>query len=337
MTKSLAPKLKKIKVGVDKLILDPNNPRLTTRKEDVFDEEDFLGMDLAGITVKKMRGTGDKDTYKIKELENSIRQNGWLPVDFIFVKKHSDGVHYIVLEGNRRITAIRNILTDEEPEQNLHISLKNIEVMEVIDEDDLDRKISYLLGVRHHGSLVRWTPFAQAHNILSRYSEISGQDPDSFIWDSNISKSVANALSVPIKEVEARLRVYRAMWQLGQMPEIINSQGGIKDRYYSVCAAVLLKKNSKLNDYIRQDPSTFLLDDESLGRFNNLCHFSEPKRDYAPIKNPQEWSKFENILKDEDDEKREKMLEEVEVSKNLPSIVIWSSKNGHPVKRLLPK
>ena len=173
MIKSLAPKLKKIKVAADKLILDPNNPRLTTRKEDIFDEKDFLGMDLAGITVKKMRGPKDKDTYKIEELEKSIKQNGWLPVDFIFVKKHSDDVHYIVLEGNRRITAIRSILADEEAEQHLKNTLENIEVMEVIDKEDLDRKISYLLGVRHHGSLVKWTPFAQANNIFTRYLEMN--------------------------------------------------------------------------------------------------------------------------------------------------------------------
>ena len=42
MTSELAPKLQKIKVETKKLILDPNNPRLTTRKEDQFDEADFL-------------------------------------------------------------------------------------------------------------------------------------------------------------------------------------------------------------------------------------------------------------------------------------------------------
>jgi len=200
--------------------------------------------------------------------------------------------------------------------------------MEIVDEiplDELQRKISYLLGVRHHGSLVQWTPFAQAHNIFKRYIEISGQDSESFMWDNDTGKEVADALSIPSKEVYERLKVYRAMSQIGMLPEIKDSQGGIKDRYYSVFAELLLKEKNRLNDYIKQDLHNFHLEDEGLERFDNLCHFSIPRRDGAPIKNPQEWRSLEKILRDEDEEIRKQMLEEVEEAKTLPSIV-WAKR-----------
>ena len=330
MSSELTPKLQKIEVETKKLILDPNNPRLTTRKEDQFEEADFLDLDLTGTTERKMRDPSGKDKYKIQEIENSIRQNGWLPVDFIFVRKHNDGDHYVVLEGNRRVTAIRSLLDNEELDQKIRNSIMKIDVMEIMDDlpkAELDRKISYLLGVRHHGYLVKWTPFAQAQNIFKRYTELAKQNIETFVWKPDIGEAVANALSVSLKEVEERLKVYRAMWHLGQFPEIKNSPGGIRDRYYSVCAGLILRKNSKLNDYIKQDPLTFLLEDDGLERFNNLCHFSEPNRDNSPIKNPQEWPKLENILKDQDEERRMQMLEDVEVSKIQPSIV-WAKRSA---------
>ena len=248
-----------------------------------------------------------------------------MPVDFIFVRKYNDGDRYIVLEGNRRVTALRKLLNEEELDQNIHNSIMKIEVMEIMDDlpkAELDRKISYLLGVRHHGSLVKWTPFAQARNIFKRYTELANQNTETFVWNPDIGNEVANALSVSPKEIEERLKVYRAMWHLGQYPEIKNSPGGIKDRYYSVCAGLILRKKSKLNDYIRQDPLTFLIEDDGLSRFNNLCHFSEPNREKSPIINPQEWPKLENILNLEE-ERRMQMLEDVEVSKIKPSIV-WA-------------
>src|SRR5438874_12704095 len=110
MEEQLAPKLEKITVRYDRLVLDPNNPRFTTRKEDQIPEEHYLDQDNAGITSAKMFPE-KKDRYKIAELVNSISQNGWLPVDYIFVRKlKGDDKRYVVLEGNRRVAAIREIM-----------------------------------------------------------------------------------------------------------------------------------------------------------------------------------------------------------------------------------
>jgi hypothetical protein len=99
MPEQLTPELKKIIVKYDRLVLDPNNPRFITRKEDRLDEEDFLEQDLSQITSGKLFPR-QKDEYKIEELVNSIRQNGWLPVDNIFVRKLiGHDKYFVVLEG----------------------------------------------------------------------------------------------------------------------------------------------------------------------------------------------------------------------------------------------
>src|SRR5262249_48802823 len=150
-------------------------------------------------------------------------------------------------------------------------------------------KITYLLGVRHHGSLVRWTPFAQARNILVRYLEVAGQTRDTFAWNPDCGREVANALSIPEKDVLERLMVYRVMEQIGESPAVKASKGGMKDRYYSLCADPFLSPRTKLKTHIAQNPKTFLLTDEGVARMNGLCHFDQPSRKGAPVNTPPEW------------------------------------------------
>jgi hypothetical protein len=331
MPEPLAPKLKQIKVKYECLVLDPNNPRLITRKEDRIREEDYLEQDLAGITLSRLF-PGKKDRYKIDELVNSIKQNHWLPVDFIFVRKlKGDDKRYVVLEGNRRVAAIRKIMTDQESPAALKEELQSIEVMEVLDsasDEDLQSKITYLLGVRHHGSLKRWTPFAQAHTIFERYLGRAMQTPENFKWDLAVGQKIADTLSIQVKEVQERLKVYRVMAQIGNSPDVKKSPGGMKDRYYSVCAEPLLSPRKKLGGYLNQDPSTFLLSDEGAARIKNLCRFSEPNRggETAPINNPEEWRSLDRILADEDISKRDKNLREVEENHRHPSQV-WAERS----------
>lgn len=328
MQEPLAPKLKKINVKYERLVLDPNNPRFITRKEDLIAEEHFLEQDLAQITSGKLY-SGPKDTYKIAELVNSIKQNGWLPVDCIFVRKLTgqDG-YYVVLEGNRRVIAIRQIMKDPDAKAALKESLESIEVMEVIDSgspEELERKISYLLGVRHHGSLKKWTPFAQARNIYTMYLEVAKQTPETFEWNGRCGQKVAHMLSIQLDEVESRLKVYRVMFQIGNTPAVKDSPGGMKDRYYSICAEPLLSPRKKLGAYVKQNPGTFLLEDEGVLRMNKLCHFNEPNREKAPLHNPQEWRYLDKILADEDAEKKDVNLKKVEEDKEHPSDV-WAER-----------
>lgn len=316
----LVPNLNEISVDPRKLILDPNNPRLITKDEDR--REAGSALDLMDETVTRMRD----DKNKIEEIERSIKENGWLPIDYIFVRVFDDQGRYLVLEGNRRITAIRNLLLDEDLGEVHRETLNAIDVMEITDDlppVELQKKITYLLGVRHHGSLKKWSPFAQAHNIYKRYMEVLGVKEDEFHWVINVGKHVADALSIELKEVKTRLQVYCAMRQIGNDKIVRESEkdgGGIKDRYYSVCAEVVLNQK-RYGDYINQEAESFTLTDDSVDRMVNLCHFDRKNRQDAPISNPVEWRKLGQILSDEDPERKIEMLHLVEEKKQKPSDV----------------
>ena len=320
MIDKLIPELQVIEVEPIKLILDPNNPRLLTKKEDL-NQDPNSAVDSISETIKKMEH--HKDKFRIEELKDSIRQNGWISVDYIFVKKIDTEGRYLVLEGNRRVTAVRALLAEETLDDKIRSSIKKIEVMEIIDkisDDDIREKISYLLGVRHHGALQKWSPFAQAHNIYKRYMQKLGDV--NFNWNKKIAEDIGNALSIKLSDVEKRLKVYIVMKQLSESDDIKNSEdpeAEIKDHYYSVCEEVVTKKLPK--DYITVDSNNFELNIDSINRMINLCHFDRKGRVDAPISNPQEWRKLHKILDDPDPKKVVEMMKRVEINKEKPSNV----------------
>nr|BDD46378.1 hypothetical protein 7 [Halieaceae bacterium] len=325
MSNDLIPELKEIPVRAEHLFLDPNNPRFITKDDDRRDPS--TAITHAAETQRRM-----EDGYKVDELKKSIRENGWIPVDYIFVQRvpGESAERYLVLEGNRRVTAIRGLLEEEDLDDSLRKSIETISVMEVIDdlpEAELKRKISYLLGVRHHGALKKWSPFAQAQNIYRRYLEVMGEAE--FLWEESVASHVANALSLTLDEVRKRLQVYVAMQQLASHPQVIegernDARAGMKDRYYSVISEVA-NNAKRYASYIPIDQSTFTFEDAAADKMVSLCHFDKAGRVAAPINNPQQWRKLIQILNDEDREKSRFNIERVEVNKERPSDV-WAER-----------
>jgi len=324
--KELVPKLKVIEVESGKLLLDPNNPRFITDVKDRIPKDRISDVDTINETHEKMLTDPKKDLYRIRELMESIRENGWQPVDSIFVRPTKNDM-YIVLEGNRRVTAVRELLKDKELPENLRDSLRVIEVMEVQglkDDERMAHQIEYLLGVRHHGSLKTWSPFAQARNIFSCYLEVEDiNDEAEFVWEEEAAEKVGKALSIPAKgkrSVEERLSVYQAMVSVGDLDDVGKEK--IKDHYYSLFSDMLSQKD--LRDYLVRDSNTLRLENDSAQKMDALCGFSTETRSASSIPNPREWGKLAKILGDEPPEKVKENLQRVENGEQ-PSIV-WAQR-----------
>ena len=315
------PELKPIAVPLQKLLLDPNNPRFLEDHSTRVDDKDFAD---SGVQTKTARRMG-KEAFRLAELKKSIETNGWQPVDMIFVRRldRLPG-HYVVLEGNRRLMALRELKDGGKLTGDLAAAVDPLHVLEVVGTGNVAEsraQITYLLGVRHHGSLKTWGPFAQAHNLYERYLQEGGMTDATFTWDDAIAEKIGERLSVEVKKIEERLRTYVAMKQLHEVPEI--QKIGMQGKYYSLVRAVLPpgQPRSPLRKYVVQDPSTFKLDQTSLARLDQVCHFSSENRNGAPISSPDEWRPLARILSDDDPEKRAAMLREVEDEGKAPSDV----------------
>lgn len=325
--RELVPELKSIKVDPAKLLLDPNNPRFVTNDNDHISYERIADPDVIERTSRRMSPDGKQDEYQIEQLVRSILTNGWQEIDSIFVSRYKNTDYYLVHEGNRRVTAIREILRRTDTPKADRDKLAHVSVMEIQGNhsaEEIERQVSYLLGVRHHGALKPWSPFAQARNIFRTYVEYA-QYPseDKFRWDEPTARKVASALSIPLDQVRERLQVYRAMVSVAALPEVGPTR--IRDHYYSLFKELLSRRKGPLSQFIPQDPHTLALPPEAAQRMESLCHFSKDGRDGSPIANPQEWRALESILKDDDQIKRAANLLRVTEGKEEPSTV-WAQR-----------
>lgn len=320
------PDLRTRRVEVYDLLLDPNNPRFSERVDDHVSVDDFANSVVQDRTNDRMKAE-DGRRYRLDALKDSILANGWQPVDRIFVQARTFGGRrrYVVLEGNRRVAAVKELIRDKLLNDELSAEIDPLEVVEVLgdpDSETVKAQVTYLLGVRHHGSLLPWSPFAQAHDIYERYLRRSDATDEVFRWDEQVARQIAGILGVDTDKVHRRLLVYRVMKQLDGLAAVTAGAGGIKGRYYSVINEVLNRpRKSPLRVYVNQDPETLLVDEPSLARLLLVCHFDVPKRDNAPISSPDEWRAFEKILKDPDSAKRDEMRRRVEEKKDRPSEV----------------
>jgi hypothetical protein len=189
-----------IKVTFNNLFLDPNNPRMSPQERPGYEDPETLFFD----SVQEYLYKRVAQVYNVKDLEDSIISQGWVPVDQLLVWEHPKAKgKYIILEGNTRKTALKNIRErlgkeqdklermktkptkykerDIKAQENFVYKLKQIisatDELEVIPikadtPDELEQKLPRLLTVRHIAHAQAWSPYATNLYILSLYDRL---------------------------------------------------------------------------------------------------------------------------------------------------------------------
>jgi hypothetical protein len=153
---------------VDCLTLDYNNPRF----EIDFDQKRETEIDA----IRTLCNISD-----VKELIDSISDNGYLPIEPMIVYKGPSQSKYTVLEGNRRLAALK-ILRDEKIARELRLSVskldvkklrttENIKVFRV--KDPLDARA--YIGFKHINGPQRWDAYAKAKFATKWYKDFRKQ------------------------------------------------------------------------------------------------------------------------------------------------------------------
>lgn len=99
-------------------------------------------------------------------MKDSIVEVGFLPMDKMVVRSIDNG-NYVVVEGNRRLAAIKSLLEDHEAGRELPEGLPNqlreIEVCVLETEADSATRDQLLLaGLRHISGIKSWGPYQRA-------------------------------------------------------------------------------------------------------------------------------------------------------------------------------
>ncbi len=200
-TKSIEPEL---------LLLDPNNYRFLDLEQyrrvanlARFAEDGVQDRALALLQTTK--------SFELDALKDSILTNGFVPLEQIVVEPYpTEGkpTHYLVVEGNRRVAAVKSILkeqrggaSDIEPEKLATLT----QLPAIVIRGTSAERASYrqtLMAIRHVAGIREWGPYQQAKLIAELYEK-----------GGNFTK-VAKEIGISAREVGRRYRAYKALEQM---------------------------------------------------------------------------------------------------------------------------
>ena len=307
-------KLTEDTIEIDKLLLDPNNPRFNTQlgETTVVAPENYPSVQSELLS----RFKHDSDTQSddededglnttatgIKDLYESMFEVGFVGIDGIVVEQLDNGL-FLVLEGNRRVATAKTLLkhfnastpqgkfeNDDirenfPPERIASLTSLPVQILDLegLTSEEKDKRIAVVLGIRHHGSLLEWGPLPKAFNIYKEYLEVEPQQ-ETFAYKRERVVPVAATLSIPETQVRRALKAYVAYRQLA-------NNFPVKPRHYSLIHDGV--NNSRItSNLIESDRVSFELDAASLDKMNHLCQFEtrdNPNQENI-LKRPQSWT-----------------------------------------------
>jgi len=171
---SLSELLRPIDVTLDQLLLDPNNPRFA----DFGDTQTPVTEGrMADDRVQRDTFERMKDSrFDVAELRDTIKTIGFLPMDRIVVRKWNlagpaqDPQKYIVVEGNRRITALKWLIElhdtgreNFEPTELANFTSFQALLLDETEAPDTARLI--LPGLRHVSGIKTWGAYQKARAV----------------------------------------------------------------------------------------------------------------------------------------------------------------------------
>lgn len=195
---------KEDRVPYTKLLLDPNNYRFHDSTDFVRAEESrFHEQGVQDRTSRRLRDDG------LVQLKNSIIKNGFLPVERLVVRPypHHAADHYLVLEGNRRLAALRWIAEDQAAgvsvSPSVLASLQQVPVVIVEDFADDPAFPEALMGIRHVSGIKEWGGYQRA-KLVATLRDAHSLD----------STEVAERLGLSTAEVNRRYKAFKALQQM---------------------------------------------------------------------------------------------------------------------------
>lgn len=209
--KTLKPVLEIAKVDSTAILLDTGNPRFLGEAEAQeiaqYDGQPAMAQEVVRRTLIQK--------YGARGLVESILQMGFLPMDRMVVRR-VEGGRYVVVEGNRRLAAVKTILGDIkrkviDPSPAIVDSVTRIEVLILTPEgngDDEDSAAMLMQGVRHISGVRNWGPYQQGRLIHTLVLKRGMKQQDA-----------ASTVGLSAGRVSTLLRGYHGMQQMFDDPD----------------------------------------------------------------------------------------------------------------------
>lgn len=217
-------------VAVNDVLLDVRNPRLPEGHEELFEEQRDLIVFVA-------------EEYDALRIARSIAEFGYFPTEPPICIREND--RSIVVEGNRRIAALKILLSEE---LRRHPNLSSRETWEDLATSELipsevealfveDRQeVAPLIAYRHISGIEAWEPWAQARFVATLVDEqdaefeqaasLVGETPNTvrrFYRDHAILSQAAQEFGFDTTRAEGQFGVFTRAMQDGGIRQYVGA------------------------------------------------------------------------------------------------------------------
>ena len=194
-----------VDVPIDNIFLDANNYRFQDLGDYSPVPRDKIKNDVVQRrTIERLKSFG------FEELKNSIIENGFVVVDRVVLSKIDDD-NYIVIEGNRRIAALKSIQSDIANKllenEGLSKTISSIPCV-VTDAESNEVFQLTLMGIRHVGGVHDWGGYQRAKLVCDMRDKLNLN-----------SQEVASKIGLSVQEVNRRYRAFKALEQMRENEE----------------------------------------------------------------------------------------------------------------------
>ena len=203
--------IENLKLSPNQLLLDPNNYRFfdiagykTVGQKSRYPEN--------GVQDRALTLLQTTESFELSALRNSILSNGFVPFEQIIVEKYEKSIDppiYLVIEGNRRVAAVKTLLRDHNAgaidiEPSKLLTLQNLPVIEIKGTEEVRRGYQKtLMAIRHVAGIREWGPYQQARLVV-----------EMFDTEEHAFGPVAQRIGISAKEVARRYRASKALQQM---------------------------------------------------------------------------------------------------------------------------
>ena len=167
MNTIISDQLTPIDLSINKIYLDPNNPRFVKDDWDTIHDNIIDQEEVQNVAQDRMI-----KSHNVDKLRMNMEVNGYLPIDRIIVREFKPD-KYVVLEGNRRITAAKQIYAIYEKGVDVADAvLKSLESIPCLEYTGSDTEASWIFqGIRHITGIVGWSAYNKAKLLTERFEE----------------------------------------------------------------------------------------------------------------------------------------------------------------------
>ncbi len=280
--------LSAIEVSPRQLLLDPNNPRI---KFDLDLDRDLTLSEIQRPQVQRYLGdTLNNKCHHVADLVQSISANGFTyGGGKIIVQKVTGTNKYLVLEGNRRTAAVRQVLHQSTTRRARQLGLGVLKVDEFMFSPGTGHTeavaIQHLMALHMDGPLP-WGALEKAYYAYSAYMNelLVHYGTSIFIYRDDCARQVASRLHSTPAKLRKMLTVYRIFEQLRLGQYAVNPD-------HNTLIEMVVTNRILSAGYFEVNTESFECSQAGLEKFNKICI-----EDECPVNNPSDFRKFAKIV-----------------------------------------